>query len=110
MQRRAERGGDETDRQSSKKRGWKKKKKSEGLERLQWLEFGNEMKSGVESERKSERNKREAAIAASRERRRGAGVDSSKETDEAPLTAASSCFLSRAGPLMFVCLSYYLFH
>lgn len=105
----------QTDRQtdkSSKKRGWrKKKKKSEGgLERLQWLEFGNEMKSGAESERESERNKREAAIAASRERRRGAGVDSSKETDEAPLTAASSCFLSRAAPLMFVCLSYYLFH
>lgn len=37
-------------------------------------------------------NKREAVIAGSPERNREIGVDYSKETDKAPLTAASSCF------------------
>ena len=51
--------------------------------------------------------------AASPERNRRKGVDYSKETDKAPLTAASSCFLRlchhMTPPLMFVYLSYYLF-
>ena len=50
------------------------------------------VKNTVGGECKTE-NKREAVIAVSPERNRGLGVDYSKETDKAPLTAASSCFL-----------------
>lgn len=54
------------------------------------VELGNKRKVG--GEYKTE-NKTEAVIAVSPERNRGIGVDYSKETDKAPLTAASSCFL-----------------
>lgn len=53
---------------------------------------GKKVKNTVGGERKTE-NKREVVIAVSLERNRGIGVDYSKETDKAPLTAASSCFL-----------------
>ncbi len=53
---------------------------------------GAKVKNTVGGERKTE-NKSEAVIAVSPERNRGIGVDYSKETDKAPLTAASSCFL-----------------
>lgn len=54
------------------------------------MEFGS--KSAVGGECKTE-NKRETVIAVSPVRKRGISVDYSKETDKAPLTAASSCFL-----------------
>lgn len=54
--------------------------------------LGAKVKITVGGECKRE-NKREAVIAVSLERNRGIGVDYSKETDKAPLTDASSCFL-----------------
>lgn len=66
------------------------KGKSEGLERSQCMESGS--KSTVGGECKTG-NKRDAVIAVSLERNRGTGINNRKETDKAPLTAASSCFL-----------------
>lgn len=66
------------------------KAKSEGLERSQCVEFGR--KSTVGGEGKTG-NKRDAVIAVSLETNRGTGINNRKETDKAPLTAASSCFL-----------------
>lgn len=52
--------------------------------------WGNERKVGGEFVTKK---KSEAVIVGSLERRAGISIDYSKETDKAPLTAASSCFL-----------------
>lgn len=67
--------------------------KTGGLERSQWMEFGSKRIKKRNTEGGERKIKRAGVIAVSPERNRGIGVDYSKETDKAPLTAASSCFL-----------------
>lgn len=64
----------------------------ERVEELESGRGGGKATHTVGGECKTE-NRREGVIAVSLERNRGICFNYSKETDKAPLTAASSCFL-----------------